>query len=110
MQGADAEKEINEANTGVGTKHRRNDTNGSSGTDKLRKTQNGDKATGKQVEDHTEDYEKEFEYLSKGKVYDDPTLYLYISSKNSKTDAPEDHENWFCMIISGGKLLLFHKN
>ena len=44
-------------------------------------------------------YEKEFKYLFDYKgVYHDPTVYIYISSKNNASDAPEDHENWFTMI------------
>ena len=29
---------------------------------------------------------------------DDPTVYLYISSKMNRSDAPEGHENWFVMV------------
>ncbi len=44
-------------------------------------------------------YREEFEHLFKKKdVYDDPTVYIYISSKYNKTDAPKDCENWFVMI------------
>ena len=31
-------------------------------------------------------------------VFEDPTVYIYISSKYNKTDAPEACENWFVMI------------
>ena len=93
LQGADAEKEINEANTGVGTKHRRNDTNGSSGTDKLRKTQNGDKATGKQVEDHTEDYEKDIEEDEDTEKVDDEDInggeQNDVAPENSNSEGEE---------------------
>lgn len=44
------------------------------------------------------DYEKEFRQLSEGRVQDDPTVYVYISSRFSKNDAPKGFENWFVMI------------
>lgn len=45
------------------------------------------------------DYKKEFEAIFKQHaVYDDPTVYIFISSKMVKTDAPENCENWFVMI------------
>jgi len=44
-------------------------------------------------------YEEEFDYLfTKKEIYHDPTIYIYISSKAVKTDAPEACENWFVMI------------
>ena len=44
------------------------------------------------------DYKQEFEYLRQGqKIYDDPTIYINITSKN-KSDAPDGCENWFVMI------------
>jgi phytoene desaturase len=44
-------------------------------------------------------YEKEFDYLfSKKDVFDDPTVYIYISSKYRSSDAPQGCENWFVMI------------
>ena len=44
-------------------------------------------------------YKEEFEYLFiKKEVFDDPTVYIYISSKYRKEDAPEGFENWFVMI------------
>ncbi|MEO1434673.1 MAG: 1-hydroxycarotenoid 3,4-desaturase CrtD [Bacteroidota bacterium] len=46
----------------------------------------------------TEDYKTEFEHLRKGSVYHDPTVYIHISSKVEKTDAPTGCENWFTMI------------
>ncbi|MFY9153138.1 MAG: 1-hydroxycarotenoid 3,4-desaturase CrtD, partial [Prolixibacteraceae bacterium] len=47
----------------------------------------------------SENYEEEFRHLFRTKeVYNDPTVYIYISSKYSKTDAPEGSENWFVMI------------
>jgi phytoene desaturase len=49
----------------------------------------------------TEDYAKEFSELFDLKVVPtDPTVYIYISSKHSKQDAPECCENWFVMINS----------
>jgi phytoene desaturase len=45
------------------------------------------------------DYKKEFHHLFKTKtVYEDPTIYIFISSKKVKDDAPAGHENWFVMI------------
>jgi len=44
-------------------------------------------------------YQEEFDYLFRKKnVFDDPTIYIYISSKYRKEDAPEGCENWFVMI------------
>jgi phytoene dehydrogenase-like protein len=44
-------------------------------------------------------YEEEFEWIfKKQKVYHDPTVYINISSKKIKTDAPQGCENWFVMI------------
>lgn len=45
------------------------------------------------------DYKEEFEQLFRHKKYpDDPTIYIYISSKFKPNDAPADCENWFVMI------------
>src|SRR4030095_8364623 len=45
------------------------------------------------------DYKREFDELFVRKIYpDDPTVYIYISSKFSQGDAPEGFENWFVMI------------
>jgi len=45
------------------------------------------------------DYQEEFNHLFSMKdVFDDPTVYIYISSKYRKLDAPEGFENWFVMI------------
>lgn len=47
----------------------------------------------------SEDYKAEFQHLFDLKtLYHDPTVYLHISSKMVKTDAPPGHENWFVMI------------
>lgn len=44
-------------------------------------------------------YKEEFESIfDKKEVFDDPTVYINISSKNEKTDAPDGCENWFVMI------------
>lgn len=45
-----------------------------------------------------EDYRKEFDALANGTLADDLTVYLFISSKIVKSDAPEGCENWFAMI------------
>jgi len=45
------------------------------------------------------DYRAEFDYLSDKKlVYQDPTVYIYISSKKQKSHAPDGCENWFVLI------------
>lgn len=45
------------------------------------------------------DYLDEFEHLFMQKdLCNDPTVYIYISSKYNPTDAPEGCENWFVMI------------
>ncbi len=47
----------------------------------------------------TEDYKKEFDHLFDSKtIYEDPTVYIHITSKHLKKDAPEGKENWFVMI------------
>lgn len=44
-------------------------------------------------------YKEEFEYIfNKKQVCDDPTVYINITAKNEKTDAPKGCENWFVMI------------
>ncbi len=44
------------------------------------------------------DYQHEFDCISKGSISDDPTLYINITSKYVDKDAPEGKENWFTMI------------
>ena len=45
------------------------------------------------------DYRKEFEDLFQRKAMpSDPTIYLNISSKERKGDAPDNSENWFVMV------------
>jgi len=47
----------------------------------------------------TEDYKTEFKHLFESKdIYKDPTIYINISSKHIKGDAPKGKENWFVMI------------
>ncbi|PQJ82125.1 1-hydroxycarotenoid 3,4-desaturase CrtD [Polaribacter glomeratus] len=47
----------------------------------------------------TEDYKTEFDYLFESKtIYKDPTIYINITSKQIKGDAPKHKENWFVMI------------
>jgi len=56
-----------------------------------------------QLETHNiffaKDYEKEFDNLFINKViHNDPTVYIYISSKINIDDAPAGKENWFVMV------------
>lgn len=45
------------------------------------------------------DYEAEFNALfNTNKPYHDPTIYINITSKECKADAPTDSENWFVMV------------
>jgi phytoene desaturase len=45
------------------------------------------------------DYKAEFEHIwQKQTIYDDPTVYINISSKFKSDDAPAGCENWFVMI------------
>ncbi|MEL6534444.1 MAG: 1-hydroxycarotenoid 3,4-desaturase CrtD [Bacteroidota bacterium] len=47
----------------------------------------------------SEDYRQEFEHIfRKGTIYQDPTIYINITSKYKADDAPEGAENWFTMI------------
>ncbi|MFZ0453403.1 MAG: phytoene desaturase family protein [Ignavibacteriaceae bacterium] len=47
----------------------------------------------------SKDYKNEFDEIFNKKVCPrDPTIYIYISSKFKKDDAPAGHENWFVMI------------
>ena len=44
-------------------------------------------------------YEAEFDHIFKKRIlYDDPTVYVHISSKLCLEDAPSGKENWFVMI------------
>jgi phytoene desaturase len=47
----------------------------------------------------SDDYKKEFDYLfTKQFPTDDPTVYINITSKYCKDDAPAGCENWFVMV------------
>ena len=47
----------------------------------------------------SDDYPAEFRAIFEtNELYDDPTVYVNITSKNEKKDAPEGGENWFVMI------------
>ena len=47
----------------------------------------------------TEDYKSEFDCIFESKtIYHDPTVYINITSKRIKEDAPDGKENWFVMI------------
>mgnify|MGYP001225210494 FL=1 len=44
-------------------------------------------------------YKEEFKYIFKNKeLYDDPTVYINITAKDVKKDAPKNCENWFVMV------------
>jgi phytoene dehydrogenase-like protein len=44
-------------------------------------------------------YKKEFEHIFDHKsLFEDPTIYINITSKEHASDAPIGHENWFVMI------------
>jgi phytoene desaturase len=46
----------------------------------------------------SENYRKEFAEMGAGRVFEDPTVYINISSKYSPEDAPSGSENWFTMV------------
>ena len=47
----------------------------------------------------SDSYEEEFDFIfNKKQIHDDPTIYVNISSKENKADAPDGCENWFVMI------------
>lgn len=47
----------------------------------------------------SKDYKKEFDDLfDNKKIHNDPTVYIYISSKLNKDDAPAGKGNWFVMV------------
>jgi len=49
------------------------------------------------------DYEAEFRAIFNTKsLYEDPTVYINITSKEEPADAPTGHENWFVMINAPG--------
>lgn len=51
----------------------------------------------------SENYQAEFQDIFENKtLYSDPTVYINITSKESKDDAPAGHENWFVMVNAPG--------
>ena len=51
----------------------------------------------------SDDYSGEFKAIfEKKSLIDDPTVYINITSKHEKSDAPKGHENWFVMINAPG--------
>ncbi len=51
----------------------------------------------------SDDYQKEFHSIFETKsLYDDPTVYINITSKEDPGDAPGHGENWFVMINAPG--------
>ncbi|WP_372774026.1 1-hydroxycarotenoid 3,4-desaturase CrtD [Mangrovibacterium sp.] len=63
----------------------------------------GMKKTFPQLELHniffSENYADEFDCLFRKKtISPDPTVYVYVSSKQNHSDAPEGMENWFVMV------------
>jgi len=46
-----------------------------------------------------ENYQEEFKLLFETKnMHEDPTIYIHITSKVEKQDAPKECENWFVMV------------
>lgn len=44
-------------------------------------------------------YKEEFDFLfNKLETYDDPTIYISITNKKNKSDAPKGCENWFVLL------------
>ncbi|MHA8065115.1 1-hydroxycarotenoid 3,4-desaturase CrtD [Aquirufa sp. ROCK2-A2] len=47
----------------------------------------------------SDNYRSEFDAIFQSKtLFEDPTVYIHISSKLEKTDAPPNSENWFVLI------------
>ena len=47
----------------------------------------------------SKDYKTEFDHIfNKQDVYNDPTIYINITSKDEPQDAPKGCENWFTMV------------
>ena len=46
----------------------------------------------------SEDYREEFDLLGRGRISDDPSVYVNITQKYESGDAPAGCENWFTMI------------
>jgi phytoene desaturase len=67
----------------------------------------GIKGSHKQLDLHnilfSENYQAEFDHIfEKQRLFDDPTVYINITSKESPEDAPAGCENWFVMINAPG--------
>lgn len=43
-------------------------------------------------------YQEEFQALQEGRLFLDPSVYVYVSQRLNPTDAPEGCENWFVMV------------
>ena len=51
----------------------------------------------------SENYKEEFKYIfEENDLFDDPTVYINITSKEDTDHAPDGHENWFVMINTPG--------
>lgn len=51
----------------------------------------------------SKEYKEEFRHIFEGHgLHDDPTIYINITSKEEKEDAPQGSENWFVMINTPG--------
>lgn len=51
----------------------------------------------------SDNYEVEFDHIfNKKELFDDPTVYINITSKDEPNDAPKECENWFVMINAPG--------
>jgi len=47
----------------------------------------------------SDSYEEEFDFIfNQGKIHQDPTVYINITSIYNAGDAPAGHQNWFTMI------------
>lgn len=53
----------------------------------------------------SDDYKTEFDHIFRSEdVFDDPTVYVHVSSTVEKEDAPEGCQNWFVMVnVPGNK-------
>lgn len=47
---------------------------------------------------YSTNYQNEFKEIFDGKIPDDPTIYVAITSKTDDNHAPKGHENWFVLI------------
>jgi len=47
----------------------------------------------------SEDYEREFDRIREnGPFWEDPTVYIHVSNRLEKSDAPEGKDSWFVMV------------